>query len=72
MTDLPRNHNNPPPSEIMGPVTFILTRATGEIEIRGRTPEHLAYEQAWRSEYEFGHHVQIGEIWAVTGKKRAA
>lgn len=63
--------NNPPPESALGPVTFILTRATGEIEIRGRTPEHLTYEQAARPEYEFGHHVQIGEIWAVTGRKVA-
>ena len=66
--------NNPPPELATGempPATFILTRATGEIEIRGHKPEYLTYEQASRPEYELGHHVQIGEIWAVTGRKIA-
>jgi len=63
--------NSPPPESNLGPATFILKRVTGEIEIRGATPEHLAYEQVNHPEYRFNHHTQIGDIWAVTGKKVA-
>lgn len=69
MSDM--HSNNPPPESPLGPVTFILKRATGEIEIRGRTPEHLSFEQRNHPEYQFNHHVQIGDIWAVTGMKVA-
>lgn len=75
MTDLPLNHNNPPPEMPKGeagPVTFVLKRVTGEIEIRGRTLEFLAYEQVNNPDYMFNAPHQINEkLWAVTGMKAA-
>jgi hypothetical protein len=61
--------NNPPPESKLGPATFVLKRVTGEIEIRGATSEHLTYEQLNHPEYAFNHHMQIGDIWSVTGTK---
>jgi hypothetical protein len=73
MTELPRNHNNPPPEVPAGeppPATFILKRATGEIEIRGRTPDFLTHAQLNHPEYKFDEHKQLHDrLWAVTGMK---
>lgn len=73
MTDLALNHNNPPPPNPPGeggPATFILKRVTGEIEIRARNPDFLAYEQVNHSEYIFNAPVQINDrLWSVTGRK---
>lgn len=64
--------NNPPPESAEGgyPATFILKRVTGEIEIRGRTPDYLWHEQLKHPEYRFDDHAQLHEkLWAVTGMK---
>lgn len=73
MTDLPLNHNFPPPEVPQGelpPATFVLKRATGEIEIRGRNMDFINYEQMNHPDYLFRAPVQINEkLWAVTGIK---
>lgn len=64
--------SNHPPVDALGPATFILKRATGEIEIRGRTPDHLWHEQLKHPDYQFNGHTQFNEkLWAVTGMKAA-
>ena len=61
--------NNPPPSAA-GSVCFILTRATGEIEIRGATAERLWAEQIRHPGYRFENHVQLGPmLWTARGRK---
>lgn len=63
---------NNPPVEALGSATFILKRATGEIEIRGRSPERIWNEQTKHAEYHFNDHVQLRpDLWAVTGMKVA-
>jgi hypothetical protein len=70
MTEI--HSNNPPPPDALGPATFILKRVTGEIEIRGRTPDHLWHEQLKHPEYKFDDHKQLDEkLWAVAGMKGA-
>ena len=68
----PLSNNPPPPAGPLGPATFIVARATGEIEIRGASPDHLTHEQLKRHDYEFNDHQQYGNLWVVTGKKKAA
>lgn len=61
---------NNPPVEALGSATFILKRATGEIEIRGRTPDHLWSAQLGNPDYRFNNHQQLNpDLWAVTGMK---
>lgn len=61
---------NNPPVEALGSGTFILKRATGEIEIRGRTPDHLWHEQLKHDDYRFNDHQQLSPtMWAVTGNR---
>jgi hypothetical protein len=64
--------SNNPPVEALGSATFVLKRVTGEIEIRGRTPDHLWHEQLKHPEYRFDAHTQMRpDLWAVTGMKAA-
>lgn len=67
MTD--RSNN---PIEAPYSVCFILQRATGEIEIRGATPERIWQEQLKYPEHRFEGHSQLNEqLWAVRGKRVA-
>ena len=64
------NQGNNPPIETLGSGTMVLKRATGEIEIRGRTPEHIWHEQLKHGDYKFGDHREMQpDLWAVTGTK---
>lgn len=63
---------NHPPLEALGSAVFTLKRATGEIEIRGRSPERIWAEQTQHADYRFNDHQQLGpDLWAVTGQKVA-
>lgn len=69
MTEPRSNH---PPVEALGSATFVLKRVSGEIEIRGRTPDHLWHEQLKHADYRFDDHQQLRpDLWAVTGMKAA-
>lgn len=66
------NNSNHPPIEALGSAVFTLKRVTGEIEIRGKTPERIWAEQTNHIEYRFGDHEQLGpDLWAVKGTRAA-
>lgn len=66
------NQTNNPPIDAAGSVCFILTRASGEIEIRGATAERIWQEQLKYPEHRFDNHTQLdGALWAVRGKRVA-
>lgn len=66
-----QNTNNPP-VDLPQSACFILQRVTGEIEIRGATPERIWQEQLKYPQHRFDGHTQLGEhLWAVRGRKAA-
>jgi hypothetical protein len=66
------NQTNNPPIDSAGSACFVLTRASGEIEIRGATVERIWQEQLKYPEHRFDNHTQLNELlWAVRGRRVA-